>query len=970
MLSFRTGGRALCRPTWKLQSQHSALQPPGKLLRPAARFIHVDRLEHEADSGAEASEVDTDKYRAGLFIDKVFPLKMAAFDFRPYIWSRNTEAMKKKVGDLLPKELPHHFAVCEIEPHKRDGGSIVYFTFSAPGSQDKVKQIAEGLVSAVNTELATRDKRSWYDLEPARSLPVRGVPFSEDIVRMLPSKKIKVEFVGPDLTVEQLYREFREFGLILDIETQPTSNKDTPRWAIVHYSQLRGATRARNCAHGDVVGSTRLLLSYVRETHTNVVIQWFKDHTKFTIPLAAAALIAAIYAIFDPIREFFVENKITHRFNLSQIPILGNMRKAAMRSLLRRDSSSSSEEMSAWTGLFDQKDRLVSILNEPPESFVVVTGPHGSGKTKLVELATQEKKYRIVIDANNLASQHSELEQMTLLARQLGWWPVFNSIIGITNTIDLMVTATTGSKAGISATPESQVRRILECLALVLTKIRHNRLDVLNADEQRKRKARLAQESQQIAGSSNAEAASFGSSSHALSPEDIPVIVLENFMDKDLAFSKIIIEWAASVVEAGLAHCIITTNSISGYHEVQRVESHRAASLISLDDSSPMGAITLLQRQLTPEAPAQVPAPDTLDEKALEAHEQLVAEYQRKLDAVSGDRIAYAASVLGGRLEDLQIFVQKVKAGESIGSAIEDIIQRSITEVRKHAFANDTEVGQCEHTWSPEQFWYLLTELARHESVEYDRMRNSALFAGNDSALLGLAEAQLITMVYDNDRPSRIRPGRPVYYAAFNRIVDDPGFSSTMAIRMHKAFVDLETAKIRKAEEELALLNVFKASVDSYNTLASNFAIITASKDISGSGGSGGDGWWSRNKSKAKDGDIPQLYPEAYIAQAARSGMYSNGLDDTRKASRANEPSSQSWLGWLFGRSTSSQKQAGSNANDEKQSNNAWPMAVPGIPLELQGRVRFLLNVIHSSQLKIDKWDEEIKSRATRLAGL
>ncbi|KAJ2402983.1 hypothetical protein GGF41_007489, partial [Coemansia sp. RSA 2531] len=110
MLSFRTGGRALCRPTWKLQSQHSALQPPGKLLRPAARFIHVDRLEHEADSGAEASEVDTDKYRAGLFIDKVFPLKMAAFDFRPYIWSRNTEAMKKKVADLLPKELPHHFA--------------------------------------------------------------------------------------------------------------------------------------------------------------------------------------------------------------------------------------------------------------------------------------------------------------------------------------------------------------------------------------------------------------------------------------------------------------------------------------------------------------------------------------------------------------------------------------------------------------------------------------------------------------------------------------------------------------------------------------------------------------------------------------------------------------------------------------------------------------------------------------------
>ncbi|KAJ2746204.1 mitochondrial escape protein 2 [Coemansia sp. BCRC 34301] len=902
---------------------------------PTARFIHVDRLE----AGAEASEISEtggiDKYKAGLFIDKVFPLKMAAFDFRPYIWSRNTEAMKNKVAGLLPKTLPHQFAISDIEPHKRDGGSIVYFTFLAAGTHDDAKQVAEMLVRAVDSELAAGGHRKWYDFGLARSLPVRGVPFSEDIVRMLPSKKIKVEFVGPDLTVEQLYREFREFGLILDIEMQPTSNKDTPRWAVVHYSKLRGATRARNCAHGDVVGSTRLLLSYVRESHTNVVIQWFKDHTKFTIPLAAAVLIAVIYAIFDPIREFFVENKITHRFDLSQIPILGNMRKAAMRSLLRRDTSAGGEEMSAWTGLFDQKERLVSILNEPPESFVVVTGPHGSGKTKLVELATQEKKYRVVIDANKLASQHSELEQMTLLARQLGWWPVFNSIIGITNAIDLMVTATTGSKAGISATPESQVRRILECLALVLTKIRHSRLDVLNAEEQRKRKVGHAS---QLANVSSA-VASFGSTPRALSPEEIPVIVLENFMDKDLAFSKIIIEWAASVVEAGLAHCIITTNSISGYHEVQRVESHRAASLVSLDDSSPMGAIALLQRQLAPEAPAPASSLEAMDEGAQAAHEQLVAEYERKLDAVSGDRIAYAASILGGRLEDLQLFVQKVKAGEDIGAAIENIIQRSITEVRKHAFANDTEVGQCEHTWSPEQFWYLLTELARNESVEYDRMRNSALFAGNDSALLGLAEAQLITMVYDNDRPSRIRPGRPVFFTAFNRILDDPGFSSTMAIRMHKAFVDIETAKIRKAEEELALLNVFKASVESYNTLSLNMAVVAASKGISGSSSGEGEGWWPRNKTKPKH--------------------------DTNDS----EPST-SWLGWLFGRAGSSRKQDTSNASSEKRPSDAQSVVVPGMPLELQGRVRFLLNVIHSSQLKIDKWDDEIKARTARLAGL
>ncbi|KAJ1796532.1 mitochondrial escape protein 2, partial [Coemansia sp. RSA 2599] len=341
-----------------------------------------------------------------------------------------------------------------------------------------------------------------------------------------------------------------------------------------------------------------------------------------------------------------------------------------------------------------------------------------------------------------------------------------------------MVAATTGSKAGISATPESQVRRILECLALVLNKIRQNT---------QKKLARAGPEHL--------------SSSKTQPPATVPVIVLDNFMDKDLPFTNVILEWAASVVEAGLAHCVVTTSGISGYHEIQRAQPQRAASLISLDDATPMGAISLLQKQLSAQQQQQQETGDGDDGAMTTA-----------ADIATSDEIAMAAGVLGGRLEDLQLFVQKVQSGESPAAALEDIVQRSITEIRKYAFANDSEVGQCEHTWTPEQFWYLLTELAHHDSVEYDRMRNSALFAGNDVALLGLAEAQLITMTYDNDRPSRIRPGRPVYGVAFDRILEDPGFASSMSIKMNKKFIELETAKIRKAEEELALLNVFRAS--------------------------------------------------------------------------------------------------------------------------------------------------------------
>ncbi|KAI8321981.1 hypothetical protein GQ54DRAFT_297667 [Martensiomyces pterosporus] len=952
------------------------------------RHIHVERV--ETDAGAEDLKSGSAKYRAGLYINRVFPLKVSVIDIRPYLVSRNLDMMRRKVETLVPTDLPHGFALDRIEPHKRDGGSVVYFTFTTSGSHEDAKAVAMQIVRAVDGHLSAGRAHRWHSLWPARSLPVKGVPFNEDIVRLLPSKKIKVEFNGPDLTVEQLYNEFREYGLILDIEPQPSSVKDTPRWAVVSYTKLRSATSARNCVHGDVVGSTKLSLSFVQMRHESVVFQWFRAHTKFTIPLAAAALIAAIYAVFDPIREFFVENKITHRFDLSRLPLIGSMRKAVLRSFLWRGAAAK-DSVSTWSGLFEQEERLVSILNEPPESFVVVSGPHGSGKTSLVEKATRGKKYRIVIDASKLGSQHSEMEQMIMLAKQLGYWPVFSSIISITNAVDLMVTATTGSKAGISATPQSQVRKILECLAFTLTKIRHDQTRrILNQGEQSKSGQH---EGYPYPGEAFGDSDRLSAGTQLLPPDEIPVIVLENFKDKDMPFDSAILEWSASMVESGLAHVVVTTRSIGGYRDIQRAQPQRAVSLLSLDDASPMGAVAMLQRQLQPTMP---PAPDP-DDSDKEADAGRMAEYQRRLDMVQSDQIAYAASILGGRLEDLQLFVQKVKAGESIDGSLEDIIQRAITEIRKYAFADDAEIGQHEHTWSPEQFWYLLTELAGKGSVQYDRMRNSPLFVSNDSALLGLEEAQLISMQYDNDRPSRIKPGRPIFQTAFRRILEDPGFSSSMTMKMNRKFIELETAKIRKAEEELALLNVFRASADSYNTLTSGIAMIAASRDASGGGRGGsssGDRRWSRHSaSREQDGAANDSYnPEAFIAKAVRN---SNGqptpsaADSTEPGAATRNTASQpasskqapsSWFGWLFGRSASPSEKHHLSGDAQTSQNSLGvsngdqgsfvPTVIPGVPRELQGRVQFLLKAIHDSQNKINRWQADNTVEAKQLSAL
>ncbi|KAJ2452634.1 mitochondrial escape protein 2 [Coemansia sp. RSA 2336] len=846
------------------------------------RGIHVNCVED--------LEAGTAKYQAALFIDNVFPLKMARVDIRPYLMQRSMAAKQSRVEAMLPADLPHKAHVSKIEPQMRDGGGLVHFTVAA-GSSESARKAARDVVEAVNEHVQQHCQRWWTQV---RALGVRGEPFCEDIVKMLPAKRVRVEFCGPALDTEQLFREFRPFGRIVDIEVGSSS-------AIVRFARLRGATSARACVHGDVVGATRLRVSYAGEDHEHLVMQWLKEHSKFTVPLAAAALIAAIYAVFDPIREFCVENKITHRFDLARIPLIGDVRRVAMRSLLRREPVHN-DDMSAWTGLADQGARLESILDDPPESFIVVVGPHGSGKSRVVQQATRGKKYRIDVDAHALAAGHSELEQMTQLAHQLGWWPVFNSIISITSAIDVMATAATGSSAGISATPESQVRRILETLALVLANIRHER-----------KQAHLHS----------------ASPVHTLPPEDIPVIVFDSLLDTDIKFAPVILDWATSVVEAGLAHCIITATSISGYHEVQRAQPQNAASLISLDDASPMEAVTLLQKQLLP----------SLDPTSQEA------------TAAVNNSISRAASVLGGRLEDLQLFVQKVRAGESGPAALESIVQRAITEVRKYAFSDDSEVGQCEHTWTPEQFWFLLTELAQRPEIEYDRIRSSALFAGKDDALLGLAEAQLITMVYNHDRPARIRPGRPVYAAAFERILEDPGFACSMTVKMNKKFVDLETAKIRAAEDELALLNVFRASADAHAALTSGMAVIAASQ----AGYRHGSGSWRKSD---------PFNPEAFIAQAATtSARNASGSSDALASAKPH----QSWTAWLKSFFVSSPPAA---PHGVEPADYPCSSLVPGIPFELQGRVQFLLRSIHASQQKIDRWDAQSQEMSRRLASL
>jgi len=170
---------------------------------------------------------------------------------RKYAGDRKAEAEK----ELLPPDsvYPHAFTLTRVQPNPKEGGMLVHFSYSGD-IQEAVNVIREHLEDHEFRPLLTWGK--------VRAFLVKGRPFVEDIVRSVPASRLKVEFNGPELSTEILYKEFRPFGKIVEIIPANPLSKDTLKSASIYFSRLRGATSARNCMHGAKFGNTELSLGY------------------------------------------------------------------------------------------------------------------------------------------------------------------------------------------------------------------------------------------------------------------------------------------------------------------------------------------------------------------------------------------------------------------------------------------------------------------------------------------------------------------------------------------------------------------------------------------------------------------------------------------------------------------------------------------------------------------------------------
>lgn len=112
--------------------------------------------------------------------------------------------------------------------------------------------------------------------------------------------------------------------------------------------------------------------------------------------------------------------------------------------------------------------------------------------------------------------------------------------------------------------------------------------------------------------------------------------------------------------------------------------------------------------------------------------------------------------------------------------------------------------------YSPQQAWLLVRKLASKPSIRYnellltDTYKRSA--SGGEATLQALEQAELISIVSAGGRPSAIKPGKPVYAAAFRHLCQDKVLSARLDLKTLEELTKGEVEGITKAEQELSVL--------------------------------------------------------------------------------------------------------------------------------------------------------------------
>ncbi|KZV61714.1 hypothetical protein PENSPDRAFT_693157 [Peniophora sp. CONT] len=789
-----------------------------ELVRWAARQSRTYSVPQDGvvDVEPAGSAEEADSKEAWLFVDSVFPTRLAAWDLR-YLWGNcQRDRVLERLNSLLTSAQPHGFKPLSLEPHHKDGGVFVKFKYNPSELEDVLPAIERALKKHAQTHGGVP---SSFFLNRGSIWLVRGKPWREDMNRF-PSQRLRVAFDGADVSEESIYSAFRPFGRIWDL-SPPAAVPNTPyRGTRISFKTFRSSIIARNVLYGYTVDGTHLRAFYEPPVNAHALRDWVANHPRLSIPVILFLFGTITLAVFDPVRSFLVEAKMKDWLDYRAFGAYQWIR----RNVPGGHGDEEEEDVeTAWQQRAEAREALGAYVADVPSTIFPTLN----------------------IDCADITKARSDAALISALARALGYWPVFPYLNNMNNLIDMATKGLIGQPAGLSTSIPEQVSQILDIATAAIQDVKHReanadvvqiqrarkaarkrdqaertwwdivrgvwhdpRQDVISApgvgdlgvgDEKMTEKdayppppgALALKETHMIPGVDDVDRN--GSVSHEEKEKTeqsavraLPMIVLRNFSSSTGSTGRdavmdVLARWAAQLAEGGLAHIVVLADNREDSRALAKALPARPLVSVALTDADTASARALMQARLR-----MVGAKDSLDEQELGAIDKL-----------------------GGRASDLAGVIRKVRAGASVESAVEEIVARGAGELRKAAFGDDADDARA-LPWTRAQAWGVLRDLVlgKNGELPYAATLSTHPFVGDggEGALRAMERAEIVSISTVDGRPAAIRPGRPVLRYVFERLVADDVWRAAMEIEYNAPLVDKAESTVRKAEEELEQL--------------------------------------------------------------------------------------------------------------------------------------------------------------------
>ncbi|KAF8208542.1 exonuclease [Mycena galopus ATCC 62051] len=712
------------------------------------------------------------KIKRYLFVD-AFP---GAWDIHWNIARYRDKPTLEALRLRLSQIKAHGFTLVSLEPHHKDGGVMCGFEFMANDEEAALKTIEAELKAETEKHGGLP---SWVKGDGSRCWLVKGKPWIEDM-RRYPTTFLRVTFDGPDILEDRLYEILRPYGTIRDIREPFPAPPGSLRSASVVFNHVRSAAIARNAVYGLEVYATRaktptrLLITYAHPLDGHKIRDFIERHPRLVFPILLFLLGSLAITIFDPIRTLMVRGKIEGWFEVREFRLYQWLRAKSMELRIftpRPQAASFADE--TWKERRQAEAALRAYITEWPSTIAFVHGPQGSGKGGLVnDILKDTGRKALSIDCRALQNAISDTHLITILARQTGFWPFFPFLGSFHHLIDLASVGLIGQKANLSSTLPEQVREMLMVVRKALKNINSR-----HREAARRQIGRRVQDGD----TEQLERVRRGTVHDAIEAiQALPIIVIRNFDARGSNREEIydvLAEWAASLVEHQLAHVVVISDNRENTKRIAKALPSKPLNTIALYDADAASALAFVKRKLE------------------DAHINL--EYTRG-QVTSVER-------LGGRATDLENLIHKVRNGATVEDAVEDIIYREVSEVRKKAFGDDAEDAK-NLLWGREQAWSLFKQLSQKSEIPYHQVLLEFPFKGDEAPLRSMEHVELISIGTHNGRPSTIRPGKPVFRAVFERLVNDSIFQAIQDIAFNEKSIASEESTIKTCEQELLSL--------------------------------------------------------------------------------------------------------------------------------------------------------------------